>query len=197
MLAARYRIETTEFTSKAVIFQRILAKVSSDPVNLSRFFVYRVYRDALGDERAGAITDPNYAPFEEVAAALRADPSTIQSLKRQATTSTTAFRWFGDIAGRDGVLLKGDSVATAAFKAAVAGLSQNGLYSVKRRESSGRRSSSSRALRERQAEKTFERPHHRNSVPADSEPLPATSASSRVSWIWCLIVLGIIALIMW
>lgn len=193
MLAARYRIETTEFTSKAVIFQRILAKVSSDPVNLSRFFVYRVYRDALGDERAGAITDPNYPPLEEVAAALRADPSTMQSLQRQATTSTTAFRWFGDIAGRDGVLLKGDSAATAAFKAAVAGLSQNGLYSVKRRESSGRRSSSSRARREGQAE----RPHHRNSTPADSEPLPATSPSSRVSWIWCLIALGIITLIMW
>lgn len=197
MLAARYRIETTEFTSKAVIFQRILVKVSGDPVSLSRFFVYRVYRDALGDERTGAITDPNHPLFEEIAAALRADPSTIQSLQRQAKTSTTAFRWFGDIAGRDGVLLRGDSTATAAFKAAVAGLSQNGLYSVNRRENSGRRSSSSRASSERQAEQTFERPHHRHSMPAASEPLPATNASSRVSWIWCLIVLGIITFIMW
>lgn len=195
-LAARYRVETTQYTSKAAIFRRILGEVSGDPVELSRFFVYRVYRDALGSDRAGAIDDPRAAIFEEAAAALRADASALKSLRRATADSRTAFRWFGDLIGEGGVLLGGDSEATTAYRVAKSELSKRGLYSARRREAGDRRAKLPRQARHAAREAGLSVAPAR-SAPHSQDAVSMASARQGLGWVWWLVALALIGILLW
>lgn len=198
MLAARFRVETTRFTSKAAIFERILAVVAGDPVRLSRYFVYRVYRDGLGSERGSAIDDPDAAVFEEVAKVLRADASVMKSLRRAASDSRTSFRWFGDLVGSDGVLLDGDSESTTAYRAAVAELRNRGLYSARRREASDRRAGLPKGVRMSDRQPNVAPAQARPIAPQDAPvPVAAPHRGEFPPWLWWVAGIVLLGFLVW
>jgi hypothetical protein len=195
-LAAHFRLEMTRYASKASIFERIVDSLNDRPEDLARFYVYRVYRDSLGEARHGAITDPAHPPFAQIASELLANDRARRSLLRAASSSSCGFRWFGELRGPDGLSRTGESDRTEAYAVAKAGLIRLGLWP----STSGVASSSRPAAPA--APVRAPRPALEPSVPhRDPLSLPSDPSAQRsafgLGWPWFLVAGVLLVWFLW
>jgi hypothetical protein len=115
-VARKMRVEVTDFASKSKIYYLVLDKVRQGPVkDLARWYVYRLYRAEFNKGRIGGLDDPFDPMFDSIADAICANPQLVSSLKRAASSSSNAWRWFGEYKSPDGELHNGESRRTAVY----------------------------------------------------------------------------------
>lgn len=130
-IAARYRIETTRFTSKESVYRRVVERLVSteDYASLAEWYAFRIYRDRCNRDNHNLLDNPSDERFRKIGDMLLANDAALKSLKQSANSTTTGFRWFGNYMGN-----MGDSDRTTAFKLAVDALIQAGLISSVKRQ---------------------------------------------------------------
>lgn len=130
-LAEYYQVEVTQYASKASIFRAILADLREreDLSHLAQWYVYRVYRNGFDRRDGGGIMDPRNDVITAIASQLLADSAALRSLRREASSSITQFRWFGDL-HQGYTVMSGDSNRTAAYGFAAERLKDAGLLSA-------------------------------------------------------------------
>ncbi|MFN3833758.1 MAG: hypothetical protein ACK4SQ_16150 [Allorhizobium sp.] len=130
LLAARYQVEITRYTSKEAIYRMITAHLleAENEEALAEWYSFRVYRSRVDRGRTDLLDVPSDPRFRKTALQLLSDEKARKSMMAAARATRTGFRWFGEFHGR-----QGDSDRSAAYQFASIKLQENGLLPTRHR----------------------------------------------------------------
>jgi hypothetical protein len=119
--ARHYKVESTRFTGKRALFQRIFTELTQPgrEKDLLSWFAYRVYRDLVGHAGDAQIDGPDHPIIQDIAQRLGADDQVIRSLGRYEGQDLI---WFGEQTGPNGQQYQGGSNRSLAYSRVAAAL---------------------------------------------------------------------------
>ncbi|RRS32631.1 MAG: hypothetical protein P794_00805 [Epsilonproteobacteria bacterium (ex Lamellibrachia satsuma)] len=115
--AEYFGIETTKYTGKKLIYERIFNTLLSEgrDQELAAWFVFRVYRNLVKGADDAMIEGPQSSKIQHIADLLKDDIRVMNSIRRYDSRYS---HWFGTWTDPDGFSHEGGSKGTVAFKAA-------------------------------------------------------------------------------